>query len=409
MTPSLFSHRALLLGATCLGLAGPAAAQQLDVFGLPNVGYGVSADGNYAVFGTSAPTGGTNVYLWSAATHDLVNIGGFAGNAGALEISRDGAYVAAQVKDANGLFQPAVYSRATGSWTVVPALGGVNSSGTAGGVVWAMSGDGRYVGGSSYIPGSTIARAFVTDRQTGTAVSLSTTEARVEAMNQDASVLVGYTTSSRRAAMWTRNAAGGYDMSTLARPEDPTLGLNQLASMSDNGAWAGGISFNNANPYRLNVATGEVQYFDKLPFLSATGRATASTAAVSDDGLTMVGIHAPQGALLSGSYAFIWHGDGTVNGSLLGGTTQTFDDYLTGHGIDLANHYDFKSVVGMNANGTVFTGIAADNYTGAQVSFVVSVPSVVPEPGPYALFAGGLAVLAWLRRRVGATQGGARA
>lgn len=394
-------HRAAcLLGSMGLGLAAPAWAQQLDVFSTPNVGYGVSADGRYAVFGTQTPTGGSHVFLWSADTHALSDIGGLAGTAGTIEISRDGSYIASQLLNDQGKFQAAVYSRATGTWTFAPALGGLNTAGTTASTVWSLSNDGRYVGGSSYAPGSTTARGFVADTQTGTTVSLGSTEARVEAMNRDASVLVGYTTSNRQAATWTRNASGGYDMQLLTRPENSALGLYQLSAMSDNGSWAAGISFNNALPYRLNLATGAVQYYAKLPYVSAVGKATASTAAISNDGLTMVGIQTPQGALLSGSYGYVWHGDGTATGNQLNGTIQTLDDYLTSFGIDTANHYDFKSVVGMSADGRVFTGIASDNTTGLQVSFIATLPtSPVPEPSRYMLLAAGLAGLAWRRRR----------
>ncbi|HEY4082358.1 MAG TPA: PEP-CTERM sorting domain-containing protein [Burkholderiaceae bacterium] len=382
------------LALAVLALTASQAHAGLTVFNNVSTGYAVSGDGQWATFGTGASSGGSDVFLWSAATNSLTDIGGYAGTAGRIVISADGSTIAATNKDADGYFSPAVYNANKGSWSPVPALNGRSGNSTSS--VWSISADGRYVGGLGYVPGSGTAHGFVTDTLTGAVTDLGTTQARIQGIGPDAQVLIGYTGSAQAGAIWNRNADGTYALTTLKDPNAPTAGLNSTAALSGNGLWAAGNSFNGLtnNPYRVNTQTGEVQYFNKIGTSIGVGKITASVGSISADGNTVVGIEAPQAGA---SFGFIWKGDGSFDSAThtLGGTTMLFDDYLASYGIDTDNHYNFVSIIGMSADATVFSGIAVDNLTGVQTSFVVS----VPEPSTYALLASGMVLLAGVARR----------
>ena len=379
-----------------LALAASPARADLSVFTNASTGFDVSGNGQFAVLGSSGSSGGSEVFLWSAATNSITGIGGFTGSSGKVLISGDGSTIAASGKDANNNRVSAIYSVGTGIWTLVPGLG--SASGGVAGSSYALSGDGRYVGGSSYKTSAGAgSHGFVYDTVTSTLTEVSTTQSRITGISSGAQTLVGATGSGQNGALWTRNGDGTYTQTTLLNPDAPASKLSLVSSgLSDNGLWAAGASFNTANPYRVNATTGQVQFFDKLGF-AANGNSVATPAAISADGNTIVGIHMPSGALLSDSYGFIWKADGTVNGNTLGGTVMSFDDYLAGYGIDLDNHYNFVSIIGMSNDASVFSGIAKDNLTGGQVAFVVSVP--VPEPSQYVMLAWGLTLLVGVVRR----------
>ena len=394
MRAMLKSH--IALAALALA-ASQANAQSLNTFTLQSTGYAVSADGKWATFGTPSSAGGSAVGLWSVQNSMMTDIGGLAGGSGRIVISADGSTIAASTMNASGKLVASVYSTSTGSWTALPTLGG--SVGVLASDSWSISADGRYVGGSAYLGSSS--RPSLTDTVTGTTIDISGVAGRVQGISPGAQTLIGYTTSSQAGAMWKLNSGGTYTLTTLKDPNTPANTLNSTAAMSGNGLWAAGNSFNGVNdkPYRVDLGTGEVQFFGKIGTTLGTGKITASVGSISADGNTIVGIESPQGATLPGSFGFIWKADGTFNSAThtLGGTTMNFDDYLAGYGIDLDNHYNFVSVIGMSADATVFNGIAIDNLTGGQVSFIVTVP--VPEPSQYALLAAGLGVLAWVARR----------
>lgn len=377
-----------------LGLvfAAASAQAQLSVFNAPNVSFDVSGNGQWATLASNSGSGGSGVSVWSFAKGQLTDIGGYGGTGGQVMSSADGSVIAGSARDANGRFAASVYRQSSGTWTVLPTLGGFSSATAS--TAWSISADGRYVGGSAYLGG--VSHGFVADSANNTIVDLGLTQARVQGISPGAAILTGYTTSSQNGSMWKRNADGSYTQTTLLNPDAPTNKLAATLAMSSNGDWAVGASFSSGNPYRLNTQTGQVQFFDKLPLL-VNGKATVSPASISADGNTIVGIHAPQGALLSQSYGFIWTANGNVTGNTLGGTLMTFDAYLAGLGIDTQNHYDFLSVIGMDDEARVFSGIARDNYTGTQVAFVVAVP--VPEPAQYLLLPMGLAAVAVYRRR----------
>ena len=377
-----------------LTLAASQAHAGLTTFDNVSVGYAVSGDGQWATFGSPASAGGSHVFLWSAATNSLTDIGGYAGTAGRVVISADGSTIGAVDQDSDGYFSPAIYNANKGAWSLVPALDGI--SGNSKSSVWTLSADGRYVGGLGYVTGSSTPHGYVTDTVTGTVADLGATQARIQGIGPDAQVLIGYTTSAQAGAMWKRNADGSYALTALKDPNAPTAGLNSTAALSGNGLWAAGNSFNgpSANPYRVNTQTGEVQYFNKIA--AGGGKITASVGSISADGNTIVGIEAPQ---LGASFGYIWKGDGTFNSAThtLGGTTMSFDDYLASYGIDTDNKYNFISIIGMNADATVFSGMAVENSTGYQTAFVVSLP--VPEPSTYALLASGLLLVGGVARR----------
>ena len=390
MRASLRSQLAL----SVLVLAAGQAHAQLSVFNTVRYGWAVSSDGLWATLGSGASNGGSDVFLWSAETNSLTDIGGYAGTAGVMAINQDGSRISAMAKDAEGNFVSALYDRNKGAWTALPTLGGV--SGNTASSPWSISADGRYVGGLSYVQGSSTAHGFVTDTLTGSITDLGTTQARIQGIGPGAQVLIGYTGSVQAGAIWNRNADGSYALTTLKDPNAPTNGLNLVAALSGNGFWAAGNSFNGLtnDPYRVNMQTGEVQYFSKIGSSVGTGKITASVGSISADGNTIVGIESPQSGA---AFGFIWKGDGTFDSAThtLGGKTMSFDDYLASYGIDLDNRYTFVSIIGMNDNATVFNGLAIDNLTGIQTAFVVS----VPEPSSYALLASGLLLVGGVARR----------
>jgi len=173
--------------------------------------------------------------------------------------------------------------------------------------------------------------------QTGQTTVLHGGQGRVVGITADGQKLFGQFTTSTNGSQWTRNPDGSHTQSYLKKPDAPTQNLFAVGAMSDNGLRVAGTSFSNGRPYRMNVATGEIQYFDKLPYSNPAGRSVAGSSAISDDGRIIVGAHTPQGATLDQSYAYIWQaaasdtpGDTKVDGSLM-----TLGDYFTGFGAGL--------------------------------------------------------------------------
>ena len=397
MRLSLPTSRFLLSGLV-LALAAAHAQAQLQV--LPEYVYKISADGSRAVMGTVSPSsGGGGVSLIDVASGAITNIGGNAGLAGRPVISADGSTVLAALTGANGT-NSAVYSIATGSWTPVAVPAGSSNSSLSS---WSISADGRYVGGTWTDNNQFL--GYVADTQTGQTTVLNGGQGRIAGITAGAQTLYGQFSSNINGSQWTRNPDGSYTQAYLPKPDAPAQNLYATTALSANGAWVAGTSFNNALPYRLNVASGEIQYFDKLPFANGAGRAVAGASAISDDGRIIVGTHTPTGATLDQAYAYIWQaaasdtpGDFKVDGSVM-----TLDDYFAGYGIDLDNHYNFVSVLAMSADGRVISGVALDNISGGPVGYLVSVP--VPEPSSYALLGAGLGLVAWVARRRGKKTG----
>ncbi len=393
------THAALrcawLAAGLALAAATPAAqAQSLKIFGSGSTAYDVSANGT-----VTYTLGGSN-YLWSLVTDSSTAIGGTAvgtaGVAGRLLISADGTRVAGStLNTTTGKYVSSYYSTSTGTWTQLNGLGG--SSGNNALTTWDMSSDGRYIVGNSYTAVGNYLHATISDAVTGATIDVGqpgNVQSRVNAISTNGQVAIGYSSSSRYGSIWRDPESDGSYAQTIVTHPVGGNSASEGRTVSGNGLWAAGASFNTALPYLVNVATGVVTTFPKLPFNdgSPSMKSTASPSAISEDGLTVIGTHSI-GGTLDTNYGFIW----TASGGVL-----DIDSHFALNGVDTANAYNFVSPIGMTvqADGsTAYVGIALQRATGAAVGFFVNIPSAVPEPASVALLLGGLGVVGFVTRR----------
>ena len=386
------ASRSLVFTVTLLA-ASLAQAASFSTFGAGTTAFDVSADG-LKVVGTL----GTTNWAWTSGVGFDTSMGGTV--SGYSQISADGSTLLAQLMNpATAKTEPAIYNFATRSWTLLGSNGG--GSGTTSGSAYELTPDGRYVGGASYTgAAASTFHATIWDTTTLTHVDVGNgVQSRINALSDDASIAVGYSTSSQTASIWRRQPDGSYLQSSIIRP-DGTTALSQTYAVSSNGLFAAGASFNTALPYYYNVTTGVATYFPKLPYLSANLRSVASPSGITNDGQTIIGTHSILGTLNT-NHGFIWNA---------GFGVMEIDDYFAGFGVDISNAYDFVSPITMKVmgDGTMMVlGIAKDNASGGQIGFMVNVPmpAAVPEPVSYAMFAAGLGMLALARRRLTARRG----
>lgn len=390
---SLNARPAAVIAALALAIAAPhASSQTLATFG--SAAYDVSANGIVA-YGA-----GSSNALWSLATGTSTSIGGTApgssGIGGKLAISADGTRVAGMMLNSGtGKYTSAYYSTSTGTWTQLNGLGG--AIGSISQTTWGMSSDGRFIVGNSYTAVGNYSHATITDTQTGVTTDVGpagNTQSRVNAISTDGKVAFGYNTSSRRGSIWRDPEGDGSYEQTIVTYPGTGGNTNEGLALSDNGLWAAGSSFNTGLPYLVNVATGVVSTFDKLPFNdgSPSQKSTAIPSAISEDGNTIIGTHSI-GGTLNTNHGFIW---------TAGSGVMDLDDYFALNGVDTANAYNFVSPLAMSlqTDGSMaFVGIAQDVATGAAVGFAVTIAAAVPEPASYALMLGGLAAMGFAARR----------
>lgn len=381
--------------ALALMAFGPQAlAQSLTLLGGGATPYDISAQGTVAY-----TLGGTN-HLWSATTGISTAIGGVApgtsGVGGRLAISADGSRVAGStLNTSTGKYVSSYYSTATGSWTQLNGLGGASGNNAL--TTWNMSSDGRYVAGSSYTAVGNYSHATITDTVTGITTDVGpagNVQSRVNAISTNGQVAFGYSSSSRYGSIWRDPEGDGSFVQTLVTHPITGTNASEGIALSDNGLWAAGASFNTGLPYIVNIASGVVTAFPKLPYNdgSPSQRGTAISSAVSEDGQVVIGTHSI-GGTLNTNHGFIW----TASGGVL-----EFDDYMALNGVDTANAYTFVSPLAMalQADGSMsFVGIALDNTTGGSVGFVANVATAVPEPGTYTMLLCGLAAMGFGARR----------
>lgn len=392
-----------LAAAAALSLASitpQALAQSLVTLGAGSTAHDISANGS-----VTYTLGGTN-HLWSAATGISTAIGGIApGTAavgGRLVISADGSRVAGStLNTSTGKYVSSYYDTATGSWTQLNGLGG--SSGNNALTTWNMSSDGRFIVGSSYTAVGNYSHATITDTVTGVTTDVGpagNTQSRVNAISSDGKVAFGYSSNSRYGSIWRDPEGDGSFVQTIVTHPITGTNASEGIALSDNGLWAAGASFNTGLPYIVNIGTGVVTAFPKLPYNdgSPSQRGTAVSSAISEDGQMVIGTHSI-GGTLNTNHGFIW---------TAGGGVVEFDDYMALNGVDTANAYTFVSPLAMTqqTDGSLsFVGIALDNTTGAPVGFVANVTTAVPEPASYAMLLAGLAALGFVARRRGAGTG----
>lgn len=187
-------------------------ADELTYVGTDTVGYTfdlryVSDDGS-AVAGTNSDNNPTAFY-WHKGDTTITNLGTLGGTQSyAKALSGDGSTVVGDFYDADQLSQAFVWKRDGGGMVGIGVPDGQTQS-----FATHVSFDGSVVGGEVFNDNASDLRAFRWTAQTGLTDlgDLGGSETRLQAMNRDGSVLVGYSddaSGSARAFRWANGAIG---------------------------------------------------------------------------------------------------------------------------------------------------------------------------------------------------------
>jgi len=416
----------IALGALALACAAAHAQPWMEVYAPPtnNAVVGLSAEG---AFGASyAANQGGNLLLDSAAG-TWTAIGGnspASGFGGSLGISANGQTVVGNTTAANGFSQAGRYDVATGSWTALGSLG-FNSTLVTNGLMeqssaYAVSADGSTVVGRSFFntTGTTASAYHPVVFRNGQVYDLNTagtTQSGIAlSVSADGNLVGGYDSNSSVGKLWQWNGSG-YD--EIAAPTinnaSGTPATVQTAALSADGRYAAGgsvsglatnygdrftpVVFSPATLWDTTTGTGKL-----IPFDHAIDTSLGSTdidrnmkthvAGVSNDGVVIGSFIINVGGTTALLQADAWIYDDRT------GVSLSFDDYLAGLGLGLTPDQHVWNLYSMSADGQSIAGILFDSALGTSSAFVLHL-AAVPEPGTYAMFAAGLAVMGSLARR----------
>ncbi len=308
---STLTSLSALAGLAAASVAG--AGVSFTTLGANIFATDVSADGSVVV-GDNNVTG--QYFIW---TQDggIVDIGGaVAGNGvgGQARISADGSRVSGtELNDSTGLFEMSRYNVASGQWTNLGGLSGFSDSETSSG--WGMSRDGSHIVGLGFVDDSagTAGRGRAIQWIEGSGLTnlgtTTTRSSRANDVSDDGSVVVGWQDAdngNRQAAVWNNGVQ-------TVLTTDTGLFAGEATGVSADGQWATGIFSNGTGrqAWRWSEDTGVEMLGTLFPgaFPPTTGLATA----ISADGSTILGTDRGFGPPFGGE-GFIWtEATGMVN------------------------------------------------------------------------------------------------
>lgn len=390
-----FMSRSFKAGPICFALllaSVGAQAASFTLFGAGQLARSTSADGRYTV-GTDQATG--HYFMWDQNT-GIKDIGGKAagnGIGGSPAISANGGRVIGSAYNANsGKYEMSFRDNATGQWTHLGGLGGDSGAVGESSSGWAVSGNGQYVAGAAYVPGTQAGRyhAAVWNQAVGTMNDLGgsgitgpNNSTRANAISDDGRTVVGWSLG-RTATVWKdANGDGNYVRSLIT--DDSGVSPGEASDVSGDGKWVVGVGNGNngRSAWIWSAATG----VQNIAHMVASNNSSAT--AVSEDGSFVVGFEAPLGGLGLSRTGYIW---------TQAGGTQNFDSFLAGLGIDVDNTFNFSTPLGISADGKTIVGFGYRPGDVSAYGFSVNIATAVPEAASLWMMLGGLGGLSLLRR-----------
>jgi probable HAF family extracellular repeat protein len=276
-------------------------ADGLTYVGTDTVGYTfdlrhVSDDGS-AVAGTNSDINPTAFY-WHKGDATITNLGTLGGTQSyAKALSGDGSTVVGDFYDADQLSQAFVWKRDGGGMVGIGVPDGQTQS-----FATHVSFDGSVVGGEVFNDNASDLRAFRWTAQTGLTDlgDLGGSETRLQAMNRDGSVLVGYSddaSGSARAFRWANGAIGDLQapgfINSFARgvSDDGAVVIGNVSMPDPSGAVGpeGPVTFNRGFRWTNESGMITVDQWLRDNGVTLAQDITSEAEAVSADGETVFG------------------------------------------------------------------------------------------------------------------------
>lgn len=291
------------------------------------------------------------------------------------------------------VYEMARYDAESHEWT---ALGGLNSqSGQTVSSGYFVSGDGQTVGGLAYelanpntFQTKTVSTASVWETgsegliELGSRLGLADKNSRIEGLNADGSVAVGWKESKIgvwEAAVWHKNAQGQWDNGQylLADPEGGEQSNNILYwgnCVSPNGKWIGGSGIaymtgplalgmtpeERPQPYIWSKEEG-VTYLGMMEKAPAADGFYGYVQAVNDEGTVAVGSYFSAYTVPAINYPFIWtkaEGVQDLNNFVKAHCKEELEGITLGYATDLSDNGRYISGCGLK--GSEIVGFVID-------------------------------------------------
>jgi hypothetical protein len=298
----IMNTRTLFISSLILAAAG--ANAQLYTLGAGYLATDASADGNVV-----AGYGATQIFMWTPSG-GRVDIGGrIPGNGigGDPSVSNDGTkIIAGNTNTVSTKSEAAFYTIANSTWNLCGSFGFFSGAESSSG--WCVSGDGNVIGGLGWIVGSK-ANGFLYDvgaATTGSVGSTTTNSTRINDLNFDGSIRVGWQDASngfRQAAIWngTTQTLLTYNM----------LQMSEASAISDDGTSITGVANSSTGfqAWRWRASTGVVPLGT---IFNSSWRGLSS--AINGNGTMIAGVYRPFPGPATFGRGFLWiEGQGMID------------------------------------------------------------------------------------------------